>query len=94
MNNVLRFFSGSSRCADYGSAHPIDIVWCRSDALCPSSQLVRYSDAEWPTAQLAFPQILCAQLKLGHWEHVDDDGEGGGHHEWVWHNKYAARAPP
>ena len=60
----------------------------------PSSQTGRYSDAEWPTAQLASPQILCARLKLGHWEHVDGDGEGGGHHEWVWHNKYASRAPP
>ena len=53
-----------------------------------------YSDSEWPTAQLPFPQIMCARLKLGHWKHVDGDGDGGGHHEWIWHNKYTSRAPP
>ena len=51
----------------------------------------RYSDEEWPTAQLVFPQVQCARLKLGHWEHFDRAATsgGGGYYEWVWHNKYA-----
>ena len=48
-----------------------------------------YSDVEWaekPT--LAFPQICCEQLGLGHWTHFDNDDDlsNGSQYRWVWSN--------